>query len=585
MKRILAVAVAFALAAAAYGSGGTEQGSGSQGTQGAPAVTSAAESAEMAAAKPAWLSKQPMPVTDKKVTLKVFAPQRPEIEDINNNWFTKWYEAKTNVHVEWQLAPKEITALRQKLNLVIAAGDLPDVFLMAKIDSNLETRYGVDEKVFAPLDSYIDSVMPNFKAYLEKNPQVRGMMTAIDGKIYGLPNINECYHCSYSQKMWINKAWLDKLNLKTPTTTEEFYQVLKAFKEKDPNGNGLADEIPLMGCIDSWQSYVDSFLMCSFVLDTGMQYSYGNTEVRTYLDVKTGKVMSIYDRPEYKEGLKYLKRLYEEGLLYSGSFTQKQDQFKQIISDKAGVVGAFPNGASTVVLNPATQNDLYRQYVAIAPLKGPSGLRQTPYYYDLAAGINHFVVTTACKTPEVAVKWADAMYSHEIQLFRAWGEIGKNWRWAKPGEKGLDGKDAIWSNLIPYSSEPQSLNWQQVGVEFQTAENRFGQVTAQGLDLFSPEGLESMLLKATKEEYEPYAGRTQVIVPKALRFTTDEAEEIQLLLVELNRYATDRKMAFIMGSADIDKEWPAYIDRLKALGLDDFLAIQQKAYDRQFSKR
>lgn len=536
------------------------------------------------AQKAEWLSKQPMPVSRNKTTLKVFVPQRPEIQDLNNNWFTKWYEAKTNVHIDWQLAPNETTALRQKLNLVIASGDLPDMFLMANIDAPLETRYGVDEKLFLPLNDYIDQYMPNLKAYLQSHPEVRGMITAIDGKIYGLPNINECYHCSYSQKMWINKSWLDKLGLKMPTTTEEFYQVLKAFKERDPNGNGKADEIPLMGCIDSWQSYVDPFLMCSFILDTGMQYSYGNTEVRTYLDVPSGKVLSIYDRPEYKEGLKYLRRLYSEGLIYSGSFTQKQDQFKQIISADPDVVGAFPNGASTVVIDPVTQGKLYRHYVALAPLAGPTGLRQTPYFYDGAVAINRLVLTTACKDPIAAVKWADAMYSHEIQQYRAWGELGKTWRWAKPGEKGLDGKDAIWTNLVPYSTEPQSLNWQQVGIEFQTAENRFGQTTKQGVDLYTAEGLESMLLKVTKELYQPYAGTKQVIVPKFLRLTSEETDEMQMLLVELNRYAVDRKMAFILGSADIDKEWDAYLRRLDNLGLRKFLAIQQKAYDRQFGK-
>jgi len=537
------------------------------------------------AQKTEWLNKQPMPISQKKITLKVFVPQRPEIEDMNNNWFTKWYEDKTNVHIDWQLAPNETTALRQKLNLVIAADDLPDVFLMSNIDSNLETRYGVDEKIFVPLNDYIDKYMPNFKAYLAQNPQVRGMITAIDGKIYGLPNVNECYHCGYSQKMWINKDWLDKLHLKVPTTTEEFYTVLKAFKEKDPNGNGKADEIPLMGCIDSWQSYVDSFLMCSFVLDTGMQYAYGNTEVRTFLDAKTGKVMAIYDRPEYKEGLKYLKRLYSEGLIYSGSFTQKQDQFKQIVSGTPEAVGAFPNGASTVVIDPVAQNQLYRHFVAIAPLKGPSGLRQTPYYYDSSIGINRFVITKACKDPIAAVKWADAMYCHEIQQYRAWGEMGKNWRWAKKGEKGLDGKDAIWSNLVPYTTDPQSMNWQQVGIEFQTSENRFGQATKQGVDQYTAEGLESMLLTATRQLYEPYAGKTQTIVPKMLRFTTEEADEMQSLLVELNHYAVDRKMAYIMGVTDIDKEWNSYVKKLDDLGLSKFLAIQQKAYDRQFGKK
>ena len=57
--------------------------------------------------------------------------------------------------------------------------------------------------------------------------------------------LEDCYHCSMSQKLWIYQPWLDALGLEMPTTTDEFEQVLLAFKEQDPNGNGQADEIPL----------------------------------------------------------------------------------------------------------------------------------------------------------------------------------------------------------------------------------------------------------------------------------------------------------------------------------------------------
>ena len=43
----------------------------------------------------------------------------------------------------------------------------------------------------------------------------------------------------------IRQDWLDKLNLKAPTTVDELHDVLYAFRNEDPNGNGLKDEIPL----------------------------------------------------------------------------------------------------------------------------------------------------------------------------------------------------------------------------------------------------------------------------------------------------------------------------------------------------
>lgn len=79
-------------------------------------------------------------------------------------------------------------------------------------------------------------------------------MTMSDGKIYALPYVEKCVHCENSSKMWVNKRWLDNLNMEIPTTVEEFENMLIAFKEQDPNGNGIADEIPMLSFEGGWHS-------------------------------------------------------------------------------------------------------------------------------------------------------------------------------------------------------------------------------------------------------------------------------------------------------------------------------------------
>jgi len=79
-------------------------------------------------------------------------------------------------------------------------------------------------------------------------------------------------------KMWLYKPWVDKLGLEWPETTEDFYNVLKAFKEQDPNGNGKADEVPLLGATTSWRTDPFGFLMNSFVYTVMPQHlnNYGS---------------------------------------------------------------------------------------------------------------------------------------------------------------------------------------------------------------------------------------------------------------------------------------------------------------------
>lgn len=124
-------------------------------------------------------------------------------------------------------------------------------------------------------------------------------MTAPDGNIYGLPQLVECYHCSYGNKMWVNTKWLKQLGLEVPKTTEEFQAMLEAFKTQDPNGNGLADEVPLSGSIEDYGVRPLSFLMNGFIYSDDC----------TYPILNDGKVDTVANKPEWKEGLAYIKGL------------------------------------------------------------------------------------------------------------------------------------------------------------------------------------------------------------------------------------------------------------------------------------
>ena len=70
-----------------------------------------------------------------------------------------------------------------------------------------------------PLNDLIKKNMPNFSALMENDPQIEKLISQNDGTIYSLPGINECYHCNYSQKMYINKTRLDNLGLPPPSTS------------------------------------------------------------------------------------------------------------------------------------------------------------------------------------------------------------------------------------------------------------------------------------------------------------------------------------------------------------------------------
>jgi putative aldouronate transport system substrate-binding protein len=545
-----------------------EPGAATSATAQPPAGQPAAAGASDKDPKDGVLKPEPIPagmfpLTKQKVTLRIAAPSNASIEDINTNEFTKWYEKQTNVHIQWILLPEN--EARDKLNLMLSSGDLPDAIMGFYNISPAQLQVYGQQGIFIPLNDLIEKYGPNIKNGFAQYPLAKEVSTAPDGKIYGLPEINDCYHCSMSQKLWIYKPWLDKLGLKIPETTEELYQVLKAFKEKDPNGNGKADEIPLTTQVNGWNSNYDAYFMNSFLL---------NPADRRVL--KNGKIDVTYNKPEWREGLRYLRRLAKDGLLDVNSFTQSGDQLKRLGQNDPAIVGSVPGGTS-LGLAPVENKEGARwsQYVTVPPLKGPSGFRVQPFSPYAPITVGRFIITKAAKNPEIALRWADGFYQQEVEMDAYWGLQGKGWRWAKEGEKGIHGKQALYKQLLTWGNT-QNDQWSQTNVSFRSSDWRLGQISD------NPWELETVLYRETKK-LEPYQQDTKMAVPP-LYFTTEQAQEGGELEAALTKYVDEMEARFVTGDADIEKGWDTYVQTLEQTGLPRYLELQQAAYDAKYKK-
>jgi putative aldouronate transport system substrate-binding protein len=374
--------------------------------------------------------------------------------------------------------------------------------------------------------------------------------------------------------MWINQNWVDKLGMKMPTTTEEFYQLCKAFKEKNPKG------IAITGCINSWHSDLETFFMNSFLYVPNM--APGTGEISHV--VKDGKIDTPVNKPEYKEALAYLNKLYKEGLIYEGSFTQNVDQLKQLVTSEGEPVLCMAEGAHMNYINIAEYPELYRHYTSLAPLEGPKGARYTPnfkYNDYLQMG---FTITKDCKNPEAAIRWADALYNMEVQFTEQFGPKGVAWEDPKPGDIGVNGKPALYRSIVQQtSSDTQNTCWPMTGIVYKPKEWVQGGATDPNVDVYSADGLTKFLVEETRMKYEPYAPKDIDIAP-VLKLLPEESQEIQTLTVELTNYIEESMVRFIVGDLNTDKDWDKYVKGLNDMGLEKELAIKQKAYDRQFKK-
>ncbi|PZE22861.1 ABC transporter substrate-binding protein [Paenibacillus xerothermodurans] len=516
------------------------------------------------------------PITKEKITLKVLVKGSPFIEDITTNEFTKYLEEKTNIHIEWDVAPEKSAA--ERLNIVLGSGDYPDVIMGFGVSSTQQLIYG-SQGVFLPLNEMIEKSGIETKKMFAEVPYAKDLITAPDGNIYALPQINECYHCSLSQKMWIYKPWLDKLGLQMPTTTDELYEVLKAFKTRDPNGNGKADEIPLAGASIGPAVGIDQYIMNAFITNN-VDGSPPNPEKRFF--VSNGKVDVPFNKPEWKEGLKYLHKLYAEGLIAPQSFTQDRNQAKQMGENPdvpiLGAALAQHNGTFTDFNG---KSGRWLEFVTAPALKGPNGIQiaaSRPYGLQGQQNWGMYLITSASKHPEAAFRLADALYSNEMALRTTIGRPDVEWAWAEKGEAGIDGQPAIWKQLKVLPPGPQNIHWSQTGPSMRTNKFRFGQVA----DPNNP--AELILYKETKEKYEPYRQDEKTVLPP-LFFTNEQATEAADLEKTINDYVKEMIARFVTGDVNIDSDWETYLKNLEDMNLQRYLEIYQLAYDAKYKKQ
>ncbi|MEK4368620.1 ABC transporter substrate-binding protein [Paenibacillus sp. FSL R5-0473] len=503
-----------------------------------------------------------------KTAINVFAHQGSDT-NLSTNKFTKKMEEKFDIQFNWTTVPFDGAAEKRQISL--ASGDYPDLYLLIPwVDRFSQTdllKFG-QQGVILPLNDLIEEHAPNIKKVLESNDYYRAMNTAPDGNIYGLTGLNECFHCSYPNKMWVNTKWMEQLGLTEPTTTEEFKEMLRAFKTKDPNGNGKADEVPLSGSTENFGVHIIPYLMNGFIYD----------DDRNYLIVNQGKVETVVNKPEWKEGLAYIKSLYDEGLIDPGAFTQNVGAFKKIGDNAdAQLLGAGAAMHPSLFVTTAEGSHYGNDYNPIPPLKGPHAAYAT-YNYPIDPGASFVLTNKASEETQIAaIKLLDYLYTQEGTMASYLGEEGVSWRKPQEGEVALNDQIEPLYKAIPLPSgeEPRNDSWAALSQYNHYQAYRDSEV--QGTDIYANDGGERRLYEATllMEGKEP----KEIFPHWALWVDPSQADEASMMQTNLKDYIDQNALQFITGAKSLDKDWDEYVKGLEGLNINRYLEIMQSSYD------
>ena len=514
----------------------------------------------------------PASAQSEPVTINIFAPQSAD-RDLATNAFSLSLEEMFNVKFNWTTTTYDNTSASEKRNLALASGDYPDLFMLIPwVDqfSQIDLlKYG-QQGVIRPLNDLIDQYAPNIKAAMEQFPALKAFATAPDGTIWGMPQFIECYNCSFANKMWVNTRWLKALNIPTPVTTEDFKNMLGAFQEQDANGNGQPDEI-LGGAIMDYGTRPIPYLMNAFIYD----------DDRTFLIVNDeGMVDTVANKPEWKEGLAYIKSLFDAGVLDESAFTNYADAYSALGNNAAAELLSAAAGMHPHIFvncfGAADTKPYCYDYDPLPPLVGPEGAQFATYLHNTVPGATFVLTNKASEEVQIAaIKMLDYMFTVDGHLAGIFGIKDDDWR--EPVEGELANNQAVEPLYYDIHKDPDTPNnfWGAMAQYLDNVAIRDAQV--QSPDIYSDDGYEHRLQVAT----DLYNGHESPnLYPYWLIWPDPTvADEQALLKQNINDYINSNTLAFVTGSLNLDTDWDSYVEGLNNLGLARYLEISQAAYN------
>lgn len=511
-----------------------------------------------------------LPIVDKTLEIKVWSPLHAnavaaKVNDLNEVWAVQELEKRTNIKINWTTPPDQNKV--ESYNLLVNSGNLPDI--IGKDWPSTDLAIAIDNGVVQPIDGLIEQYAPNIKKYLDENPMLKSQVTSYDGHIYVLPmaNVNPELLGGLYVSMVIRNDWLKEINMSAPKSMDEWYEALKAFKEKHPDSVPLTATKPA-GNLPG-QVGINRFLFNGFGMEFGF-YQVNGT-------VKFGMLES-----ESKQVMEYGKKLFDEKLLDPDFLMNTWQQIEQkILNNQVGAVYGFNQPRLSLAFKDMIKDKApnYEMWVTDYPHAADGKMYVfEPQVLNTYRGIG-WTLTSKAQNVEQIMKWLDYQYTDEGMLLIRYGQEGETYKLNADGKPAYT--DAVNKNpdgLTPiqvqakYTSTCCYWPFKDTKVDPNDADWRETMKGTWGQDL---KLLDDMVNIRSRMD-------TSRMLPP-LSFTIDESKTIAAKLAEIQPYVDQTFAKFITGHSPLT-EHDSFVSQLKNMGIDEVMKIYQDALDRYNKK-
>ena len=483
-------------------------------------------------------------------------------ENPNNRTIFKRLEEETNVHVDWTAISSDQWGDKISLNMS-NVNTLTDMVFNAGFGDNDLIRYA-DQGVIVPVEEYIDNNMPNLKAVFDKYPEYRTMCEDEDGHIWALPWIEQlgsektAIQTVGNNMTFINQKWLDFLGLETPTTVDEFEQVLLAFQEHASELQkefGIDGDIIPMSCIVNDQD--------PNLLTNGFGDGIGDVDMGQHIAVTDDKkVICTATTDGFRKGTEWLHKLYAEGLIDPECFTQ--DWATYVAKGKSHRYGVcFSWDVANI--------DNITDYVPLKALKADT-VNVTPQNGSFTSGFDRgrCVITSVCKNPAFVCAWLDKMYDPFQSPQNNWGTYGEDddFDIFELGENA-DGEKMLKHAPLGDASPVEVREAECVGGPLAILDEYYGKYVT------CPDDAQYRL--DWIKDYYTDDMHGKYVYPRVF-MNSEDTEKLSAIQADLVSYLNSSKAEFIRDGIT-DDSWNAYLKQVDDYGVAEYLDIYQKYFD------
>ena len=483
--------------------------------------------------------------------------------DPNKRTIFKRLQEQTNVENKWTAIQGDQWADKITLNMSDPNKLTDFVFTAGFSDSNL-LKYA-DYGAIIPLEEYIDAYMPNLKSVFDKYPEYRTMCTDVNGHIWSLPWIEQLGSektaiQTVGNMSFINKKWLDFLNLEIPETVDEFEQVLIAFRD---HASELQEEFGIDGSIIPMSCIVNNGDQDPAILINGFGEGYGDADKDRHIAVTDDKkVICSATQEGYKKGIQWLHKLYEQKLIDPEAFTQEWSTY--VSKGKSGRYGVcFSWDVANI--------DNLKDWVPL-PVLTADTTNLTPQNSSFTSGFDRgrCVVTSVAKNPALVCAWLDQMYAPLQSPQNNWGTYGEDDEFDifEMGENE-DGEPMLKHAPLGDASPVEVREAEAVGGPLAILDEYYGKYVT------CPDDAQYRL-DWIKDYFTPDM-HTKYVYPNVF-MSREDTETLSNLQADIQKTINAKKSDWIMNGFD-DADWDKYLKSLDAYGLNEYLELFQKYLD------